>query len=167
MESNLGERLEQALFELDVSQAQLAKRSGISQQSISYIIRNKISDSKLAPKLASALGVSPTWLILGIGNLTEGYAREIPVINSYFILQKFLRDGRLHGFVNLIFTEIYLGKQAFAYQTELKQVAICSLENTFEAEEFLFLDSSGHRVVHEPMDNAFPIYEWRRRNVEY
>ncbi|RLV57933.1 XRE family transcriptional regulator [Parashewanella curva] len=167
METSLGERLERALFELNVTQKQLAKKAGVTQQTISYIVKNKIPESKLAPKLADALGINPNWLILGLGELTKNFGYEIPIINSYFVLQKFFRDGyRIYGEPFLV-TEINLGKQAFAFQTDLDQVAICSLENSFNAKEFLLIEASKFQVLDSQQDNAYPIYEWRKRSVEY
>ena len=167
METSLGERLERALFESQLTQGQLAEKAGVTQQSISYIIKNKLKESKLAPKLAYALGVDPSWLILGAGTLSRSSSYEIPIINSFVQLQKLLRDQKVNFMAPTLFTEDYLGKLAFAYQTELRQVAICGEENTFSAEEFLLIEPSSFQVINEPREAAYPIYEWRNRRLEY
>ncbi|MBM7073259.1 helix-turn-helix transcriptional regulator [Shewanella sp. 202IG2-18] len=167
METNLGERLERAIFESQLTQSQLAEKAGVTQQSISYIIKNKLKESKLAPKLAYALGVDPSWLILGVGTFSKSSGYEIPIINCFVQLQKLLRDQQTTFIAPTLFTEDYLGKLAFAYQTELRQVAICGEKDTFSADEFLLIEPKSFQVINEPREGAYPIYEWRNRRLEY
>ena len=167
MGTSLGERLERAIFESQLTQSQLAEKAGVTQQSISYIIKNNLKESKLAPKLADALGVDPSWLILGVGTLSKSSAYEIPIINCFVQLQKLLRDQQTTFTAPILFTENYLGKLAFAYQTELRQVAICTEKDTFSAEEFLLIEPNSFQVICEPRESAYPIYEWRSRMLEY
>ena len=167
MDKNLGERLERAMFELKITQAQLAKKAGVTQQAISYIIKNKLTESKMAPKLAEAMGINPNWLLLGIGELTKNFGYEVPIINSFFVLQKFFRDGyRVHDEPFLI-TEINIGQQAFAFQTGINEVTICSRANTFNAKQFLLIEATRTEIVDEITENAYPIFERRMRSVEY
>ncbi|RLV60406.1 XRE family transcriptional regulator [Parashewanella curva] len=167
METTLGERLERALIELQVSQTELAKRSGVTKQAINYIINQKLTESKLAPKLANALNINPNWLMLGIGQLECKISREVPILNSFVALQKYLKDGIFIWGSPSILTEKNLGKLAFAFQTELKKVALCGLENTFNATEFLVIEPAKYEIVTEQIDGSFPIYEWRIRCVEF
>ena len=57
-----GERLEQALRRRDWEQSDLADRLGITQGTISKIIRGRTSNSRWLPRMASELGVSLEWL---------------------------------------------------------------------------------------------------------
>ena len=67
----LGARLEQHLEKAGVSQAELARVSGVKQQTISYIIRSGARSSAYATRLAQALGVNPYWLQDGTGDPFE------------------------------------------------------------------------------------------------
>ncbi|MBM7070753.1 helix-turn-helix transcriptional regulator [Shewanella sp. 202IG2-18] len=167
METTLGERLERALIEVQMTQSQLAQKAGVTQQAISYIIKHKVDETKMAPKLAEALGVNPSWLILGIGRLYKDFGTELPIISSFVLLQKFLRDGVTPPGTPTVLTEADLSPSAFAYQTELHKVALCDLSDDFNATEFLHVQGAQLEVVTEPMTNAYPIYEWRVRSVEF
>lgn len=167
METSLGERLERALIEVQMTQKQLAHKAGVTQQAISYIIKHKVNESKMAPKLAEAMGINPSWLILGVGQLHKDFGAELPIISSFVSLQKFLRDGTMLIGTPTVMTEAGLGSTAFAYQTTLHKVALCSLSDDFNATEFLLVEENKLDVVTEPMTNAYPIYEWRIRSVEF
>ena len=167
METTLGERLERALIEVQMTQRQLAHKAGVTQQAISYIIKNKVDESKLAPKLAEAMSINPSWLILGIGQLNKESGTELPIINSCVSLQKFLRDGNKPYGVPTVLTEANFGSSAFAYQTELHKLAICTINDDYNATDFLLVESNRLEVVEQPMTNAYPIYEWRIRSVEF
>lgn len=65
---SLGARLEKHLDETGISQAELARLSGVKQQTISYIIRSGARSSAYATRLAMALGVNPYWLQDGTGH---------------------------------------------------------------------------------------------------
>lgn len=66
----LGERLESARKDLRLSKAELARRSGCTQQNIGQLISGQ-NRGAVAPEtlfaLADALMVSPRWLALGRG----------------------------------------------------------------------------------------------------
>lgn len=68
MAESMGERLQQYMQESGISQAELARRSGVKQQTISYLITTRSGASSYAIKLATALGVNPAWLQDGIGS---------------------------------------------------------------------------------------------------
>ena len=63
--SDIGLRIQQKMSELDLSQEALANMTGISQNSISKIIRGETKRSKAMPNIAKALGVSEVWLTFG------------------------------------------------------------------------------------------------------
>ncbi len=167
MTITFGERLKYALDKLNVSQSELGRRTGVSQQAIYYIIQNKLTKSKFAFKIADALGITPSWLIHGIGHFCTSFSQEVPIINSYIQLQKFLRDGQILDHQKYLTVEQDLGYLCFAFQTELTQVMICSEQDIFGTKEFLKVDSSRIEVVTQQDINTYPIYEIRRRCVEY
>ena len=65
---NLADRLRFVLYQKKLSQAEAARRSGISQQAFNYIIKNDLEKSKLSSQIAVSLEVNPEWLIYGKGN---------------------------------------------------------------------------------------------------
>lgn len=73
----LGERLTAALHDLNMTNAELGRRSGVTPQNIG-MIRNGVSRGNLEPEtlfaLADALGVHARWLAFGTGPMknTEG-----------------------------------------------------------------------------------------------
>lgn len=84
--TSLGERIQQKMNELDITQEQLADMVGISQNSISKIIRGVTQRSKSTPRIAKALGVSEIWLVYGDQVPTTNEVFPIPntdTINTY------------------------------------------------------------------------------------
>ncbi len=65
---SMGERLEQYLTQKGVSQSDLARRAGIKQQTVNYLIKSKSQGSSYAVRIASALGINPAWLQEGVGS---------------------------------------------------------------------------------------------------
>lgn len=68
MTASMGKRLEEYMADKRISQAELARRSGVKQQTISYLITTGANASSYAIRLATALGVNPAWLQDGIGS---------------------------------------------------------------------------------------------------
>ena len=58
----VGERIEQRLTRLGLSQAELARRVGVSQPTINALVRGDNSGSKHLHRIASELETSPAWL---------------------------------------------------------------------------------------------------------
>lgn len=73
----LSDRIKLVLFEEGLSQAEGARRCSISQQTLNYIIKNKLNQSKLANQIALGLGVRSEWLISGKG---EKRVRRQPTV---------------------------------------------------------------------------------------
>ena len=73
----LSERLVLAREHAGLTQAALAKKVGMTQQSIHQIESGKSQKSARLLELAMACGVSPLWLALGIGKMTD-----VPQSNS-------------------------------------------------------------------------------------
>ncbi|RLV60402.1 XRE family transcriptional regulator [Parashewanella curva] len=167
MSLTFGERLEYALMQLHVSQAELGRRSGVSQQSINYIVQKKLDKSKFAFQLADCLDVNPSWLLHGVGRFESCFAIDIPIINSFVDVQKFIRDGQLLDHKKYIIIEKDIGKLSFAFQLQLDELIICGEQNTFGAKQFLKIEPLKIEVLDKSDVNTFPIYEIRRRCVEY
>lgn len=74
----MGARIQQKMDDIGLSQEQLADMVGISQNSISKIIRGITQRSKSTPKIAKALGVSEVWLVYGDGIPTSNEVFPIP-----------------------------------------------------------------------------------------
>ena len=97
--AELGARIRQVLSEKGLSQAQLARLVGVKQQTISYICApdSPASTSRYAPKIASVLGVNPTWLQSGEGGKYDQTVRielegvelrvtQVPLLNKNSVL---------------------------------------------------------------------------------
>jgi transcriptional regulator with XRE-family HTH domain len=68
MPKNTGERVKKIRTELRMSQAELAKKSGLSQPTISGLERGESQTSGSIARIADALGVSALWLETGMGS---------------------------------------------------------------------------------------------------
>jgi transcriptional regulator with XRE-family HTH domain len=77
-DTTFGERLKAARKAAKMSQAALARRSGISQPSLSDFEGGKYLSSKLTPQIADALGVSAIWLATGKGPMRLPVRRAYP-----------------------------------------------------------------------------------------
>lgn len=162
------ERLKMAIEKRGLSQAEAARKSGISQQSINYIINNKLKSSKLAPQIASALQVNPEWLIYGRGKFEETKVYEIPILDSPFMLLKFLHDDIDENMVKHTVIDIDLGDYAFAYILDQKKMIICGhFNNMTKSKEYLTLTPSAIEITGKKGESSFPIFEWRFRHVEF
>ncbi|MBC8946923.1 XRE family transcriptional regulator [Xenorhabdus indica] len=67
----LSERLKVALEAAKMSQEQLAQRVGISQPAIAKLVSGKAKSSRKSLEIALALGVNPTWLVSGKGEIAN------------------------------------------------------------------------------------------------
>lgn len=65
-----GERVRLLLQERGISQAELARRVGTKQQTISYLVKGNgaAQTSRYSAKIADILGVNPLWLQTGEGS---------------------------------------------------------------------------------------------------
>jgi transcriptional regulator with XRE-family HTH domain len=63
----MASRLKTARTEAGLTQGELARRSGVQQQSISLIERGESQNTRYVVALARACGVEPTWLQTGRG----------------------------------------------------------------------------------------------------
>lgn len=68
--NTIGGRIRQMLVERGISQAELARRCGMKQQSLSYLCAadSPAESSRYTLKLSQELGVNPAWLQMGLGD---------------------------------------------------------------------------------------------------
>lgn|SRR3990167_708749 len=169
--NTFAERLKIAIAKRGISQAEAARLSGIAQQSFNYIIANNLKSSKLAPQIASSLGINPEWLILGQGKFEENKIYELPIIHSPYMLKKFIKMELDENSLDCTTINIDLGSQAFAYLLETKKMVICSTKIIYTQNqkiEYLSIEELAASVVTEIKGElSFPIFEWRIRNVDY
>jgi SOS-response transcriptional repressor LexA len=81
---NLGERVLFMLAKRGMSQAQLAAKAGMSQQSVNYLVQPGHTEkrSERVVEMALALECDPVWLATGLGQATGGgAARIVPLVN--------------------------------------------------------------------------------------
>ena len=70
-----GKRLKSARSHAKLNQVQLAEKSGVSQQTISKIERDRQEASVYTVQFARASGVRPEWLATGDGDMLEAGGR--------------------------------------------------------------------------------------------
>lgn len=63
---NLGARIKQRRLELNMTQVKLAEKAGVTQGIIANLEARNSQKSNYAPTIASALGVTPEWLMTGV-----------------------------------------------------------------------------------------------------
>jgi transcriptional regulator with XRE-family HTH domain len=68
----LGKRLRSTRKNNNFNQAELAKKSGVSQQLISQIENEKIKSTNDIFSLSDALNVNAKWLATGVGDMNTG-----------------------------------------------------------------------------------------------
>lgn len=78
--TSVGDRTKQVRKELSLTQAVVARRTGISQAALSELENGESKGTKEIAKLAAVLGVSPIWLSDGKGDKLSKH--EITIIQS-------------------------------------------------------------------------------------
>lgn len=104
----LGERLKAARqFAKIATQDDLAKKSGVSQQTISKIESNKTDSSAFIVQLAIACGVRPEWLAMEQGEMTDGlYIYDERIKHGVAILEQLKAEYRLDDAIELLNTAV-------------------------------------------------------------
>jgi len=100
----LGERLKAArrYAHLD-TQETLAKKSGVSQQTISKIERGMVDSSGYVVQLAIACGVRPEWLAMEEGEMVDGlYVQDEKIKAGIRLLEQFRAEYRLEEAIDLL-----------------------------------------------------------------
>ncbi|MBM7074436.1 LexA family transcriptional regulator [Shewanella sp. 202IG2-18] len=67
----ISERLDYALKQAGWSQSELARRSGVKQQSISRVCTGRTHNSRFLVRICQELGVNPDWLNTGTGEVYQ------------------------------------------------------------------------------------------------
>lgn len=168
--NTFAERLKVAIAKRGLSQAEAARKCSIAQQSFNYIIANNLNSSKLAPQIASSLGINPEWLILGHGRFEENKIYGLPIIHSPYMLKKFIKNEIDENSLDYTVININLGDLAFAYLLETKKMIICSSEiitTQNQNVEYLTIEELAASITKKKGKISFPIFEWRIRNVDY
>lgn len=162
------QRLKLAIEKLGISQAEAAKRCGVTQQSINYIINKNLDSSKMGTQIAQALSINADWLIFGRGKFEETLIFEIPILQSIYMIKKFV-DGKLEkNLVEYTVIDTDLGDMAFAFLVDANKMVICADKSkTIKTKEYLTVDKLNYAITESATDASFPIFEWRTRHVDF
>lgn len=161
------ERLKIAIEKLNISQAEAARRCGITQQSMNYMISKNISSSKLAPKISSALEINPEWLIYGEGRFKETRTYEVPILSDVYSIIKMMNNDLDTSSHKYTVIDYNLGNLAFAYLLKPNEIIICKPWHfADQSTEYFEVNQQEIHFITAPNENSFTIYEWRRRNVD-
>ena len=147
--AELGNRIRQALQTKGISQAELARRIGVKQQTISYLcaMDSPATTTRYATKIAQVLGVNPAWLQTGEGDpdnpvvhvVVEGVEvlfRRVPLFKVVDSLLRYLKGKPAKAASVGIITNLTVSDRVFAVE-----VTDSSMAPIFE---------SGDRVVFDP-----------------
>lgn len=123
----LGSRIAMCLKEKRIRPSELARMSGVGQQTVSYLINSNAKGSAYAIRIATALGVNPAWLQDGVGTphdptaMVSGgegvsvvKARWVPRIKMFKELQDYLAGGTPE--TEFVVTRALVGPKAFALE---------------------------------------------------
>ncbi|EED0553423.1 LexA family protein [Escherichia coli] len=136
---NLANRAKKRRTELNLTQVEVAKRAGISQQSIEAIENGKTLKPRNLLALASALECDPKWLLLGGDVVTDfNYgARRVPVLSyvqaGAFTSAELLRE---EGDFEYILTTAELSESSFALR-----IRGDSMEPEFKEGDIVIIDT--------------------------
>ena len=163
------QRLLAAINKIGISQTEAARRCGISQQSMHYIISKNLETSKLAAKIAHGLDVNPDWLIYGEGSFQDQKVYQVPIIKTAKELQLFLCDGLDLNSVSYAYTDTDLGEKPFAYLQEPNKMAICCTNKPELSSNLGYLCLKNDTIVflNIPKNKYFLVFEWRNRCVSF
>lgn len=90
--TTLSERMKLARAHARLTQAQLAKKTGISQPTISDLERGEQTKSAYTTQIAHACRVSPLWLATGRGDMDATEEEEMPLSDDETRLLAILRS---------------------------------------------------------------------------
>ena len=171
----LAERLKYALYLLGLNQAEAAKISGISQQSINYIIKNNLNASRLSSKIADGLNINSEWLINGKGEMNSPKIYKIPLIFDYLSLQLYMNDRKIDKETAYLLTHRFISAKPFAVKTEINKLCICKKLSDEDSEnlidDYLCYDEKGMVIIKSHMldlkdrNSIYKIVEWREYDM--
>lgn len=100
-----GKRLRAAREYAQLTQQELAEKSGVPQQTISKIERGDQDTSSHTVHLAVACGVRPQWLGMEEGPMTDSYTTDRPRQKAMMILQEipdYAVDDAIKGLATIV-----------------------------------------------------------------
>lgn len=163
----LGERLEQALVKQKMSHAGASAVTGVSQTTISHLIRTQARTYKNSKALADGLNINHDWLVYGRGGILNPTVYYLPIIHEYFRLRLYQSEGFLEDNTNFIVNERDYGEGSFA--TALNgELLICSQSEgdvlPSSTLNFLIWTERRKAIVDEflPGKRSFVIHELRK-----
>lgn len=138
---NLSTRLMHALHELDISQAELARRIGVSQQAIQRLCKNNAYYSKFTFEIAAALGIEPAWLATGKGYMLPEQdpqkqmldrQKKVPILSEKEIIDFLAGNKKIPDISSnqWVLSDACLNKNCFGYQLKDKSMSPRFDENT-------------------------------------
>lgn len=109
----LGERLKAARQHAHLdTQEKLAKKSGVSQQTISKIERGMVDSSGYVVHLAKACGVRPEWLAMEDGEMVDGlYVDDERIKRGVGMLEQLKAEYRLDDALELLTSAVKLARK--------------------------------------------------------
>lgn len=136
---NLANRAKKRRLELNLTQAEVAQRAGIAQQSIEAIENGKTRKPRNLIPLAAALECDPKWLLLG-GDVVTDYnygARRVPIL-SYVQAGLFAAAESLEidGDFEYVLTTAELSERSFALR-----IRGDSMEPEFREGDIVIIDT--------------------------
>lgn len=127
--AELGKRIRQALETKGISQAELARRIGVKQQTISYLcaLDSPATTTRYAPKIAQELGVNPSWLQTGEGDPDNPFVhvaiegmdvlfRRVPLFAEITSLMLYLKGKPAKATAIGIITSLHVSERVFAIE---------------------------------------------------
>lgn len=87
----IGKRVYYARERRGLTQDELARHSGVTQQTIFLIEADKIKRSKYLPEIAQVLRVRWEWLLEGVGQMDRAQTRKRPKRRRGGLTQEFAR----------------------------------------------------------------------------
>ncbi|HJO93558.1 MAG TPA: helix-turn-helix transcriptional regulator [Victivallales bacterium] len=154
--------------EKGISQSEVARLCNLKQQTISYIIKNNLPNSKLAPQIAEGLKIRLEWLLYGEGSSKESIFSEIPLVNNYKGLKDFLYDKTFNETSSVLINK-YIGLKAFAFLYRSNFIIICYDINVkdFGFEYLSFFDKKPLITNEYKKDDSFVVFERRTRHEDF
>lgn len=153
----IGFRVKQRRLELGLTQAELADRAGISQQSVEAIEKGRTRKPRSIIELAKALQCDPVWLVVGgsIMPIAEINAKKVPLLS--YVQAGLFKDAEqildCEGNYEYISVDDEIGCNAFALRIEgdsmtpeFKEGDIVVIDPELEPYpgEFVFAKNGGH-----------------------
>lgn len=173
--STFAQRLRDLLQERGIKQAELAKKVGTKQQTISYLMRSDAltQASRYTTKIADALGVNPMWLQTGEGDQYQPIVPlkqvdlfkdlcQIPIISCQNVLNYLSgKQGCVKGY---LMTGISESQSRFAFE-----VSDNSMSPSFNVGDVVVIDPEtspqpGDFVVANPAQTVVVLRRFRMRD---